>query len=78
MIFRLDVSEWKDLNLKFVLQVYRDWKMSKDSQYLKDLLPICEKVMKKSLEWDRDGDGLIENAGTADQTYDAWVMKGAR
>ncbi len=66
------------MNLKFVLQVFRDWKVSKDSTYLNDLLPICEKVMRKALEWDQDGDGVIENAGTADQTYDTWVMKGVR
>ncbi|XP_021947733.1 non-lysosomal glucosylceramidase [Folsomia candida] len=71
-----DVSGWRDLNLKFVLQVFRDWKLSADSTYLNDLLPICEKVMKKSLEWDQDGDGVIENSGSADQTYDTWVMKG--
>lgn len=36
------------------------------------------KVMSNCLAWDRDGDGLIENGGTADQTYDVWVMSGAR
>lgn len=30
------------------------------------------------MTWDRDGDGLIENSGFADQTFDAWVMSGAR
>lgn len=74
----IDVASWRDLNLKFVLQVFRDWKASKDSMYLNDMLPICEKVMRKSMEWDQDGDGVIENGGTADQTYDTWVMKGAR
>ncbi|VDK83248.1 unnamed protein product [Cylicostephanus goldi] len=28
------------------------------------------------LEWDQDGDGMIENFGKADQTYDAWRMEG--
>ena len=28
--------------------------------------------------WDQDGDGMIENFGKADQTYDAWQMEGVR
>lgn len=28
------------------------------------------------LEWDQDSDGMIENFGKADQTYDAWRMEG--
>lgn len=28
--------------------------------------------------WDKDGDGMIENFGKADQTYDAWQMEGVR
>ena len=34
--------------------------------------------MENSLRWDVDDDGIIDNAGFADQTYDAWTMKGAR
>lgn len=34
--------------------------------------------MDTSETWDRDGDGLIENTGSADQTYDTWVMEGPR
>lgn len=37
-----DTADWKDLNLKFVLQVYRDYHLTQDSQYLKDMWPICE------------------------------------
>ncbi|ESN98572.1 hypothetical protein HELRODRAFT_177051 [Helobdella robusta] len=58
--FLLPTHEWKDLNVKFVLQVYRD--------YL---------LMYKCLRWDVDDDGIIDNAGFADQTYDAWNMTGA-
>lgn len=28
--------------------------------------------------WDQDHDGMIENFGKADQTYDAWQMEGVR
>lgn len=34
-----NVSEWRDLNLKFVLQCYRDYIMFGDIQYLTDMYP---------------------------------------
>ena len=34
--------------------------------------------MEASLRWDTDNDGIIDNAGFADQTYDAWTVTGAR
>lgn len=37
-----DTADWKDLNLKFVLQVYRDYHLTQDSQYLRDMWPICQ------------------------------------
>lgn len=77
-----DVSQWRDLNIKFVLQVFRDYCLinNKDegTNYLKSMLPACEVIMKHSLLFDVDGDGLIENSGSPDQTYDTWVMKGSR
>uniref|UniRef100_A0A8D0E4M1 Non-lysosomal glucosylceramidase n=1 Tax=Salvator merianae TaxID=96440 RepID=A0A8D0E4M1_SALMN len=72
-----DTANWKDLNLKFVLQVYRDYCLTGDDTYLRDMWPVCTAVMDSELKFDRDGDGLIENAGFADQTYDAWVVSGA-
>lgn len=36
-----DTARWKDLNLKFVLQVYRDYYLMKDSAYLRDMWPVC-------------------------------------
>ncbi|XP_034827146.1 non-lysosomal glucosylceramidase isoform X1 [Maniola hyperantus] len=45
-------------------------------QYLTDLYPACAALLRRGLEWDKDGDGLIENGGFPDQTYDAWVMTG--
>ncbi|KAG8431056.1 hypothetical protein GDO86_019484 [Hymenochirus boettgeri] len=71
-----DTAEWKDLNLKFVLQVFRDYHLTKNSTYLRDMWSICQAVMEAELKFDRNGDGLIENSGFADQTYDAWVMTG--
>lgn len=140
------MSEWRDLNLKFILQVYRDYYtlnhyaqlnaenaskfssiefIDKESMYdtyiqdnrnrpngagspidsnqkaanrksasmyinetngkvylmdaltyLKAMYPACRVVLEHSLEWDKDGDGLIENSKAPDQTYDTWVMDG--
>ncbi|XP_072849206.2 non-lysosomal glucosylceramidase [Pogona vitticeps] len=72
-----DTATWKDLNVKFVLQVYRDFYLTEDSAYLRDMWPVCLAVMEAELQFDTDGDGLIENSGFADQTYDAWVVRGA-
>ncbi|XP_044197254.1 non-lysosomal glucosylceramidase [Thunnus albacares] len=71
-----DTADWKDLNLKFVLQVYRDFHITQDSQYLQDMWPICQAVMESEIKFDLDGDGLIENSGYADQTYDGWTVTG--
>ncbi|XP_053405634.1 non-lysosomal glucosylceramidase-like [Mercenaria mercenaria] len=69
--------DWKDLNLKFVLQVYRDYFATNDRAYLEYMYPIMKVLMERSLQWDKDNDGLIENGGFADQTFDAWVVHGA-
>lgn len=134
-----DVAEWRDLNVKFVLQVFRDYntlttlaqstqenankfssiefidkdsifelyiqdnrcKLSPDEKlsskkpasvyinetngkfylmdgltYLKAMYPACKAVMDKSLLWDKDDDGLIENSRSPDQTFDTWLMDG--
>ncbi|XP_011314940.1 non-lysosomal glucosylceramidase [Fopius arisanus] len=71
-----DVSAWKDLNPKFVLSCYRDYCLFGDIQYLQDFWPSIKKTLDLCLVWDRDKDGLIENSGFPDQTYDSWVMTG--
>ena len=37
-----DTSKWKDLNLKFVLQVYRDYVATHDVYYLQDMWPVAK------------------------------------
>lgn len=72
-----DTGKWKDLNLKFVLTTYRDYYllMEKDVEFLKFFYPAVQDVIELGLtKWDRNGDGMIENFGAADQTYDAWKM----
>ena len=74
-----DVTEWKDLNLKLIIQTWRDihWvEESEGKQLLHKALPVCDKLMKAALNWDLDRDGLIENSGFPDQTFDSWVMSG--
>ncbi|XP_017713222.1 PREDICTED: non-lysosomal glucosylceramidase isoform X5 [Rhinopithecus bieti] len=83
-----DTADWKDLNLKFVLQVYRDYYLTGDQNFLKDMWPVClvrdahavtsvpGAVMESEMKFDKDHDGLIENGGYADQTYDGWVTTG--
>ncbi|KAG1650767.1 Non-lysosomal glucosylceramidase [Nymphon striatum] len=71
-----DISNWKDLNVKFVLQVHRDYVITKNLDYLRDMWPLVLIVMEKSMTFDKDNDGLIENDGCADQTFDTWIMSG--
>ncbi|CAG9765704.1 unnamed protein product [Ceutorhynchus assimilis] len=74
-----DVSNWRDLNPKFVLQTYRDATTTGkiNVQYVQDMYKACDTVMRKSLVYDIDNDGLIENSGEPDQTFDSWVMIGS-
>ncbi|WKY09392.1 hypothetical protein Q1695_002058 [Nippostrongylus brasiliensis] len=80
-----DTADWRDLNLKFVLSCWRDYRMIVeplcDSEEAKKILEYsytrCEIIVRNALrEWDCDDDGMIENSGTADQTYDMWTMSG--
>ncbi len=71
-----DVSRWKDLNSKFVLMIYRDYLLTKDRTFLEEAWPACQEATEKLREYDRDRDGLIENDGYPDQTYDAWTATG--
>ena len=83
-----NTAEWKDLNLKFVLESYRDYltcfdgaDASQDQKkwFLAKLWPVCVSVMDKARRWDKDGDGMIENdPDHPDQTYDMWTMDGPR
>ncbi|KAL5111080.1 Non-lysosomal glucosylceramidase [Taenia crassiceps] len=70
-------DEWKDLNPKFVLMTWRDWKVTTDDTYLFYMLPLVVAIMESCLErWDKDEDGIIESANFPDQTYDMWKAVG--
>lgn len=71
-----DTSKWKDLNPKFVLQVYRDFAATGDMSFGVDVWPAVRTAMEYMDQFDRDNDGLIENDGFPDQTYDTWTVHG--
>ncbi|CAF4727784.1 unnamed protein product [Rotaria sp. Silwood1] len=72
-----DTADWKDLGLKYLLQVYRDYVYTQNKQFLIDVWPTVKMVTDRVKKQDTDGDGLVDNGGFADQTYDAWTATGA-
>lgn len=71
-----DTSKWKDLNPKFVLQVYRDFAATGDISFGSEVWPAVCAAIDYMEQFDRDGDGLVENDGFPDQTYDTWTVHG--
>ncbi|KAM7470275.1 hypothetical protein LguiA_008458 [Lonicera macranthoides] len=71
-----NTDRWKDLNPKFVLQVYRDVVATGDKNFAKAVWPSVYVAMAYMEQFDKDGDGMIENEGFPDQTYDTWSVKG--
>jgi non-lysosomal glucosylceramidase len=72
------VSSWKDLNSKYVLMVWRDYVMSgsKDKAFLQYNYNAVKQAMQFLRQFDKNNDGLIENDGYPDQTYDNWAARG--
>lgn len=52
--------------------------MTKSDFNLMGYFDFLQTVMNKTAVYDTDGDGLIENSGFADQTFDAWPVTGPR
>src|SRR5260370_1163356 len=73
-----DTNGWKDLNSKFVLMIYRDYVLtgSKDKEFLRYTWPAIQEALVYLGKFDRDGDGIPDNDGYPDQTYDEWVVRG--
>ena len=71
-----DSSRWKDLNPKFVLQVYRDYIATGDKYFVADVWDAVHEAIEHMKQFDTDDDGLIENEGIPDQTYDTWSVTG--
>lgn len=72
-----DTGRWKDLNPKFVLQICRDWVATGNRGFVEETWPAVREAMRFMEQFDLDGDGLIENEGIPDQTYDTWSVRGA-
>lgn len=71
-----DINRWKDLNPKFVLQVYRDVVATGNRSFAKAVWPSVYIAMAYMDQFDNDKDGMIENEGFPDQTYDMWSVVG--
>ncbi|KAL1209583.1 hypothetical protein V5N11_035862 [Cardamine amara subsp. amara] len=71
-----NTDRWKDLNAKFVLQVYRNVVATNDESFAKAVWPSVYTAVAYLDQFDKDEDGMIENEGFPDQTYDAWRVEG--
>ncbi len=68
---------WKDLNSKYILLIYRDYILGgKDKSFLLESWKSVDEAFEYLKKMDKDNDGLIENEGFPDQTYDNWHMDG--
>jgi non-lysosomal glucosylceramidase len=71
-----DTNGWKDLNAKYVLRLYRDVELLNRPDLATELWPSAVEAMDYLAAMDKDGDGIPENAGIPDQTYDTWPATG--
>jgi non-lysosomal glucosylceramidase len=73
-----NTNGWKDLNPKFVLMVYRDFVFTgrKDMAFLQYTWPSIKESLSYLEQFAHTGDGIPQNDGYPDQTYDEWVVRG--
>ena len=73
-----DCNLWKDLGADFVLQVYRDFLLTggDDVEFLADCWDAIVQTLNYLKTFDLDGDGIPENSGAPDQTFDDWKLRG--
>lgn len=73
-----DCNLWKDLPSDFVLLVYRDFCLTgaTDYPFLADCWPAVQAALDHLKTFDLDGDGIPENSGAPDQTFDDWQLQG--
>lgn len=70
-----DATLWKDLNCDLVLCLWRDGEKM-GGEWRARHFGAVEKAIEHLQQFDRDGDGLIENEGIPDQTFDNIPMTG--
>ncbi|PSB43793.1 bile acid beta-glucosidase [Cyanosarcina cf. burmensis CCALA 770] len=73
-----DCNLWKDLPSDFVLQVYRDYLLTgaTDVEFLASCWEAIVQALNYLKTFDEDGDGIPENSGAPDQTFDDWKLQG--
>lgn len=73
-----DCNLWKDLGSDFVLQVYRDYVLTggTDIEFLRECWHAIVETLAYLKEFDLDNDGIPENSGAPDQTFDDWQLRG--
>lgn len=73
-----DCNLWKDLPSDFVLQVYRDYLLTgaTDIEFLAECWEAIVQTLTYLKTFDLDGDGIPENSGAPDQTFDDWKLQG--
>lgn len=73
-----DCNLWKDLPCDFVLLVYRDFLLTgaSDRQFLAFCWPAIQAALNHLKTFDLDEDGIPENSGAPDQTFDDWQLQG--
>ena len=74
-----DCNLWKDLASDFVLQVWRTFKLApngEDLRFLADCWPAAVEALHYLKAFDTNNDGLPDNGGAPDQTFDDWPLKG--
>ncbi|MCG9887019.1 MAG: bile acid beta-glucosidase [Cyanobacteria bacterium] len=73
-----DCNLWKDLGSDFVLLVYRDYGLTggTDVEFLAECWGSVVRALDYLKGFDGDGDGIPENSGAPDQTFDDWRLQG--
>ncbi len=73
-----DCNLWKDLGSDFVLQVYRDYVLTgaNDIEFLVECWDAIVETLHYLKAFDLDNDGIPENSGAPDQTFDDWRLHG--
>jgi len=73
-----DCNLWKDLPSDLVLQVYRDYLLTgaTDVEFLAECWEAIVQTLTYLKTFDLDGDGIPENSGAPDQTFDDWKLQG--
>ena len=74
-----DCNLWKDLASDFVLQVWRTYKLApsgEDITFLAECWPAAVQALRYLKTFDTNNDGLPDNGGAPDQTFDDWPLQG--